>query len=94
MRLYHFVISVSISDMSALKSDEKSEKSISNSLRKNSSKRESDLELPPSDPGNLLDLMDSSDYLLFHRNEHGAPEVHAGCCDALIVYAAEANKKS
>jgi len=51
--------------------------------------------LPPADPGNLLDLTDASDFLTFHgQKDRSGPEVYAGCCDALIVYAAEANKKS
>ena len=50
--------------------------------------------MPPPDPGNLLDLPSVTDYLSFHSNtESSSPEVCAGCVDALIVYAAEADKK-
>ena len=50
--------------------------------------------MPPPDPGNLLDSTSVTDYLSFHSNtESSTPEVCAGCVDALIVYAAEADKK-
>ena len=52
-------------------------------------------ELPLPDPGNLLDMVDTTEFLSFNRHtDQDAPEVCAGCCHALIVYAAEANKKS
>lgn len=52
-------------------------------------------ELPPSDPGNLLDAPDVSNYLSFHQhNEHSVVELCGGCCDALLVYAAETSKRS
>nr|CAB3265437.1 rap guanine nucleotide exchange factor 1-like [Phallusia mammillata] len=51
--------------------------------------------LPPDDPGNLLDMIDVSSYLSVHRHsEQSLPEVCSACVDALIVYAAELNKKS
>ncbi|XP_076805843.1 rap guanine nucleotide exchange factor 1-like isoform X6 [Clavelina lepadiformis] len=52
-------------------------------------------ELPPSDPGNLLEEMGATEYLSFHRHgDQAVAEVCAGCVDALTVYAAEANKKN
>lgn len=63
------------------------------SKRRGTSSTPADLPLP--DPGNLLDRVESTDYLTFNtRSDQSTPEVCAGCADALIVYAAEANKKS
>jgi len=51
--------------------------------------------LPPGDPGDLLDRFDVSEHMSVHRHsEQSASEVSAACVDALIVYAAEASKKS
>ena len=68
--------------------------STSSSSRRNA-RDDTPCELPPSDPGNLLDAPDVIKYLSFHRHsEHGELEVCGGCCDALLVYAAETSKKS
>ena len=63
---------------------------------KKSSGQSSEPALPLPDPGGLLDMIDSTDFLTFNNGGggHAVQEVYAGSCDALIVYAAEANKKS
>lgn len=46
------------------------------------------------DPGDLIERTDVLDWLVFKSSGKDEVEVKAGCAEALIVYAAEANKKN
>lgn len=45
------------------------------------------------DPGDLIDRTEVSEWIVFKKKDNGL-EIKAGCRDALVVFAAEANKKN
>lgn len=70
----------------------------SSESRRSAREKERELDRDPSDisdPGDLIDRTDVLDWIAFKKSgKDEVKEVKAGCAEALIVYAAEANKKS